>query len=125
MFVKLFQWYQRPRPLQNGLIRHKPKLNLVFLKIPVITEVETQIFPIDLICPQSFQKLTRKTNKSESDFDWWTPPSSPACTHEGQNFKKSLNEPRAKVRLRPPKLSYKQFTKKYFFKIPHLVFCQP
>ena len=39
------------------------------------------------------------------------PPSSPTCTHWGQD-KKSLREPCAEVQLRPPKQSSKQFTKK-------------
>ena len=54
VFVKEFQWDQRPRPLQNGLIHHSLKNTLAFKKNPVITEVETQLFPIHLKFPQCF-----------------------------------------------------------------------
>ena len=30
MFVKEFQCNQQPRPLQNGLIHHSPKINYIF-----------------------------------------------------------------------------------------------
>ena len=45
VFVKEFQWDQRPQPLQNGLFTITQK------KTP-ITEVETQLFPINLKCPR-------------------------------------------------------------------------
>ena len=32
VFVKEFQWDQRPKPLQNGLINHSHQINLVFKK---------------------------------------------------------------------------------------------
>ena len=32
VFVKEFQWDQRPQPLQNGLIHHSPKIYFVFKK---------------------------------------------------------------------------------------------
>jgi hypothetical protein len=56
VFFKEFQWDQRPRPLQNGLIPNHPK------------KIST-----DLKCPQCFKKKCYKEN----------PPSLPACIMGG------------------------------------------
>ena len=86
------------------------------LKGPLIFEVETQLFPIDLKCPQCFFFFKyKKTNKSDSDFRWWTPSASPVSAHWGQDIEISFSEPCAKVRHPVPKLCNKQFTKKKIF----------
>ena len=53
VFVNEFQWDQRYRPLQNNVIQNSTK-------IPVTTEVETQLFPNDLKCPQFKKKSYKK-----------------------------------------------------------------
>jgi hypothetical protein len=79
-----------------------------------------QLFPVDGKSPQCFRKKDiLKTNKSIKDFNWCTPPSSPASTDGEQDTKKSLTEPCAE--LRPRRWSNKPFTKLFFFKIPDLV----
>ena len=76
-----------------------------------------QLFPVDPKSPQCFRKKDiLKTNKLIKDFNWWTPPSSPASTDGGQDTKKSLTEPRAKLRPRPRRWSNKPFTKKKYSK---------
>ena len=77
-----------------------------------------QLFPVDRKSPRCFRKKDLlKTNKSVKDFNWWTPPSSPASTDGGQDTKKSLTEPRAELRPRPRRWSNKPFTKKKYSKI--------
>ena len=76
-----------------------------------------QLFPVDRKSPQCFRKKDLlKTNKLVQDFNWWTPPSSPASTDGGQDTKKSLTEPRAELLPRPQRWSNKPFTKKKIFK---------
>ena len=59
----------------------------------------------------------RKTDKSDSDFLWWTPPAQPAKTNRGPDMTKSLIEPRAKVLQSVPKLSNEAFSKIIYFMI--------
>ena len=85
-----------------------PKINLVLKK--------SQLFSIDVKCSQCFtNKITRKTNQSNSDLFLVDPPASPAFTHEGQDIKKKiLIEPCAKV-CQPVCLScLRSITKKLF-----------
>ena len=64
-----------------------------------------------------------KTSTSNSHFIKWTHHSSLACTHGGQDKKKSLREPFSEVRRWPLKLSNEQFTTRIFFcKVPYLVY---
>ena len=54
VFVKVFKKDQMPRTLQNGLIRHEPKIIFFLFKKEkknlLITEVKTKLFPIYLKC---------------------------------------------------------------------------
>ena len=72
VFVKEFQWNQRPQPHQNGLILHKPKINLAFRKnIQLLLRLRRNFFQLTLSVHNVFLfcfKVMRKTNKLDSDF---------------------------------------------------------
>ena len=63
-------------------------------KIPVITEGETQLFPIDLKCPQCFKKKLKGKQINQTQIYSGGPP---ACAHGVKYKQKYLIEPCAKV----------------------------
>ena len=60
VFVKEFQWDQRPQPLQNGLIHHSTKIYLVFFFNLIINWSQNAIFQLTLsvhdVSKKSFEK---------------------------------------------------------------------
>ena len=102
VFVKEIQWIQRPWPLQNGKINHKPKKQFLrknyatFFNQPWVSLMFKKKLPM------------KKTNKSELDFVVVDPcPRQPVAV--GGKIVMIVN-----VRPWPPKLSNTQFTKSFF-----------
>ena len=110
VFLKVFQWDQRTEQLTNSLIRHSPKINLLFIR----KNPGKNFLRMTVNVQTVKKKLRPKPINKTQTFGGGPPPSKPTKQLTSLDIENYLTEPCVNIRLRPRKGFLKHPTKSSF-----------